>query len=56
MMMQIIEQMLGRQLDLVPQVTFGEPFNLRSMGSGERTLETVVRSAQRVLHATMEPA
>ena len=55
MMMQIIEQMLGRQLDLLPQVTFGEPLNLRSIGSTEQALESVVRSAHRVLHAAMEP-
>jgi hypothetical protein len=49
MMMQVIQQMLGKKLDLVPRVSFGELLDLQSIGSPERALQTTIESARRVL-------
>ncbi len=49
MMMQVIEQMLGRQLDLRPRVSYGELLDMESIGSAEQTVAVVTRSAQRLM-------
>ncbi len=51
MMMQVIQQMLGRKLDLVPRVSFGELLNLQSIGNPERALQTTIDSARRLLRS-----
>jgi hypothetical protein len=49
MMMQVIQQMLGKKLDLVPRVSFGELLNLQSIGGPERALQATIESARRLL-------
>lgn len=49
MMIQIIQQMLGKQLDLVPRVSFGELINIHSIGNAEHALQAIVESARRLL-------
>ncbi|HEX2696088.1 MAG TPA: 1-acyl-sn-glycerol-3-phosphate acyltransferase [Anaerolineales bacterium] len=51
MMIQIIQQMLGRQLDLVPRVSFGSPVNLHSIGDTEHALQSIVNSARELLRS-----
>ena len=46
MMIQIIQQMLGKQLDLVPHVSFGKLLNAQSLVSSEQPLQLIVQSAK----------
>lgn len=50
MMMQVIQQMLGKKLDLVPRVSFGDLINIQSIGSAEHVLQTIIDSARRLLN------
>ncbi len=50
MMIQIIQQMLGKKLDLIPQVEFGRLLSLQNMGNSEQALQTIVDSARSLLH------
>lgn len=57
MMLQIIDQMLGKRLDLRPRVSYGELLDMESFGSAAQTLAVVSESAQRLLkaHLAWEP-
>jgi len=57
MMLQVIQQMLGKKLDLVPRVSFGEPVCSGAAASTETTLETIVESASSLLrsHLAWQP-
>ncbi len=57
MMIQIIQQMLGKKLDLVPRVSFGELLNIQSIGSPEHALQVIVNSARRLMqiHINSQP-
>jgi hypothetical protein len=57
MMLQIIQQMLGQQLDLKPRITYGEVLDMERIGSAEHTLEVIRHSARRVLesHLAWQP-
>jgi hypothetical protein len=48
-MIQIIQQMLGRQLDLIPHVSFGEAIDWRTAREAGDTLQSVVRAAKQLL-------
>jgi hypothetical protein len=48
-MIQIIQQMLGRQLDLVPHVSFGEAIDWRTAREAGDALQSVVRAAKQLL-------
>ncbi len=48
-MIQVIQQMLGKKLDLVPRVSFGELLKLQSIGCSERALQVIVDSAKRLM-------
>ena len=48
-MLQIISQMLGRKLDIVPHVSFGEPIAWRGASADDDALRTVVDAAKRLL-------
>ncbi len=54
MMIQIIQQMLGRKLDLVPRLTFGSLINLRNSGSPEQALQAILESARALLKIHLE--
>jgi hypothetical protein len=49
MIMQIVQQMLGKQLDLVPRVTYGELLNLSSMGTPENAVKAITDSARQLM-------
>lgn len=49
MMMQLIQQMLGKQLDIVPRVSFGEVIDPNRYASAEHVLPVVAESAQRLM-------
>lgn len=49
MMIQIIQQMLGKKLDLVPRVSFGELLDIQRIGNPERALQVIVDSAKRLM-------
>lgn len=49
MMIQIIEQMLGRKLHLTPKVSFGELLDMEHIGNTEQTLEVITHSAQQLM-------
>jgi hypothetical protein len=50
-MIQIIQQMLGKNLDLVPRVSFGETIDWRSAKGAKDSLQAVVEAAKRLLRA-----
>ncbi len=50
MMIQVIQQMLGRKLDLIPQVAFGRSLDLQNMGNSEIALQAIIDSARSLLH------
>ncbi len=54
MMMQVIQQMLGKKLDLVPRVSFGEALDLPSMGVPERAREMITASARQLLRSHLQ--
>ena len=49
MMLQLIQQMLGKRIDLTPRVTFGELVSEESAGGRENILPTIIESARRLL-------
>jgi len=51
MMIQVIQQMLGRKLDLVPHVSFGEAIDWRASTNAEDFLQAVVEAARRLLRS-----
>ena len=57
MMLQVIQQMLGKQLNITPRITYGELLDMERIGSAEHTLEVITHSAQRVLesHLAWQP-
>ncbi len=55
MMMQIFQQMLGKKLDLVPRVSFGEALDLQSMGVPERAMDIITDSARQLLRSHLQP-
>ncbi len=46
MMIQVIEQMLGKQFDIHPRVSYGEVLDLQAIGSPEQALNIITRHAQ----------
>ncbi len=57
MMIQIISQMLGKQLDLTPRVSYGELLDMETIGNAQQTLEVINESAQRLMlaHLAWQP-
>jgi 1-acyl-sn-glycerol-3-phosphate acyltransferase len=57
MMIQLIQQMLGKKLELVPHVSFGEAIDWRSAPDASGSLEAVVESARSLLksHLAWQP-
>jgi hypothetical protein len=57
MMLQVIDQMLGKQLDLKPRVSYGELLDMESFGSTGQILAVVTASAHRLMetHLAWEP-
>ena len=55
MMIQIIQQMLGRKLDLVPRVSFGDLLDIQSIGDPEHVMQAVIDSAKRLLQIHLNP-
>jgi 1-acyl-sn-glycerol-3-phosphate acyltransferase len=51
MMLQVIQQMLGKKLDVVPRVSFGEPVRPDAFSSNETGLATIVESATSLLRS-----
>lgn len=51
MMIQVIQQMLGKKLELVPRVSFSDPLSIQKIGNAERALQAIVESAQRLLQS-----
>jgi hypothetical protein len=49
MMIQIIQQMLGRPLDIVPRVSFGEAITAPPDGCGAQQLATIISSAKTLM-------
>ncbi len=49
MMIQVIQQMLGKKLDLIPQVSFGKLLNLQCMESPDQALQAIIESARSLL-------
>ncbi len=54
MMLQIFQQMLGKKLDLVPRVSFGEALDWQSMGAPERAMEVITDSARQLLRRHLQ--
>lgn len=56
-MLQVIQQMLGKKLDLVPRVSFGEAIDSRSSGTSDHSLQVIIQSAKSVLksHLAWQP-
>ncbi len=50
-MIQIIQQMLGKKLDIIPRVSFGELLNMASIGEPEAALPVIVRSAKGLMQS-----
>ncbi len=57
MMMQIIQQMLGKQLDLRPRVSFGKLLDVETIGGAQQTLAVITHSAQALMqsHLAWQP-
>ncbi len=54
MMVQVIEQMLGKKLDLVPRVSFGEALDFPSMGAPGRAMDVITDSARQLLRGHLQ--
>jgi hypothetical protein len=52
MMIQVIQQMLGKRVDIVPHVSFGEMIAVDD-SSANRRLESIVQSASALLSSHM---
>jgi hypothetical protein len=48
-MIQIIQQMLGKKLDLVPRISYSETLDIQSPGNPERALQTIIGTARSLL-------
>jgi len=51
MMIQIIQQMLGKQLDLVPRVSFGELLDHEGLADSDTPRQVIVQSAKRLMQS-----
>jgi hypothetical protein len=51
MMIQIIQQMLGKRLQIVPHVSFATAIRPQESSGTRPTLETIVASAERLLQS-----
>ncbi len=51
MMIQVIQQMLGKQLDLCPRISYGELLDREAIGTPAQVLDVVTESAHRVMEA-----
>jgi hypothetical protein len=51
MMMQVIEQMLGRKIDLEPRVSYGESLGMERIGNAERALQVIIDSARQLMQS-----
>jgi hypothetical protein len=49
MMLQVIQQMLGKKIDLTPRLTFGDLVSEESAGGRENILPTIIESARKLL-------
>ena len=55
MMIQVIQQMLGKQLELVPRVSFGDLLNLQAFRDSDEALQQIIiESAKGLLKAHLE--
>lgn len=50
MMIQIIQQMLGKKLDIAPQISFGNLLNIHNMENPDHVLQAIIDSAKSLLH------
>lgn len=57
MMLQVIQQMLGRQFALTPRVSFGEPLDVARLGPADGALPAITQQAQLLLqsHLSWQP-
>jgi hypothetical protein len=51
MMIQVIQEMLGRKLDLVPRVSFGQLLDSRAIGSPHQALQCIIDSAASLMRS-----
>ncbi len=51
MMIQIIQQMLGKKLDLVPRVSFGELLDHQGLADSDQPRQVIVQSAKRLMQS-----
>jgi hypothetical protein len=51
MMIQIIQQMLGKRLNLVPHISFGEVIDWRATNEAGDSLQAVVDAERRLLRS-----
>ncbi len=51
MMMQIIEQMLGKKLELIPRVSFSDLLNIETIGGADKAMPAIVDSAKELMHS-----
>lgn len=56
MIAQVIQQMLGRRIELMARVTFGDLVSEESMGGKEHVLPAIVQSATRLLARHLQQA
>lgn len=49
MMLQVIQQMLGKRIDITPRVTFGDLISEESAGGRDHIMPVVIESARRLL-------
>ncbi len=54
MMIQIIEQMLGKKLDLIPRVSFSPVLDLRRRGGPDHAMQTITDSARLLMKSHLE--
>jgi hypothetical protein len=54
MMIQVIQQMLGKKLDLVPRVSFGKALDCHEVRKSGDSLEVVVEAAKELLRTHLE--
>ncbi len=51
MMLQVIEQMLGRKIELIPKISFGELLDMEHIGNTEETLDVITQNARQLMQS-----
>ncbi len=51
MMIQVIQQMLGKKLHLTPRISFGDLVDPQTLGCSDTALPAIIDSAQRLMHS-----